>query len=49
MLPKKAKARVVVKGNVQGVGYRALITQTARSLRIEGFVRNLKDGTKTSS
>jgi len=45
MLPQKVKARVIVKGNVQGVGYRALITQTARNLRIEGLVRNLKDGT----
>ena len=45
MLQKKVKAKVIVEGNVQGVGYKALVRQTARNLRIEGFVRNLKDGT----
>lgn len=39
-----AKARVLVTGNVQGVGYRALLVHTARRLRIMGLTRNLKDG-----
>lgn len=38
-----AKARVLVRGNVQGVGYRALLIHTARRLRIMGLTRNLKD------
>lgn len=39
-----AKARVLVTGNIQGVGYRALLIHTAKPLRIMGLTRNLKDG-----
>jgi len=39
------KARLIVEGNVQGVGYRALVKQVARRLKIRGKVRNLDDGT----
>jgi acylphosphatase len=38
-----AKARIVVSGVVQGVGYRALVKQTARQLGLKGLVRNLTD------
>jgi acylphosphatase len=38
------RARLVIEGNVQGVGYRALIKQVARRLNIKGIARNLKDG-----
>ena len=38
------KARLIVKGNVQGVGYRVLVKLFARRLRVSGLVRNLDDG-----
>ena len=38
------KARFVITGQVQRVGYRALIKQIARNLHIKGIVRNLEDG-----
>ena len=37
------RARIVVSGVVQGVGYRALVKQVARQLGLKGLVRNLKD------
>ena len=36
---------VLVKGNVQGVGFRALTRYYATSLELTGTVRNLSDGT----
>ncbi len=38
-------ARIIVKGDVQGVGYRASVKYIARKMGIKGFVRNLDDGT----
>lgn len=38
------KARLIVKGNVQGVGYRTLVKLFARRLGIKGLIRNLDDG-----
>lgn len=38
------RTRLVVSGNVQGVGYRTLVMQIARKFRIKGLTRNLKDG-----
>jgi len=40
-----AKKRILVKGNVQGVGYRAFVRQYAFSMDIRGLVRNLPDKT----
>lgn len=37
------KARIVVNGIVQGVGYRALVKQVGRQLGIKGLVRNLEN------
>ncbi len=37
--------RAVVRGRVQGVGFRAAATNEARRLRLTGWVRNLFDGT----
>ncbi|KAJ1270215.1 hypothetical protein BS78_06G036800 [Paspalum vaginatum] len=42
--PTKA-LRVVVKGRVQGVFFRDWTVETARSLGLAGWVRNLRDGT----
>ena len=38
------RARIVVDGRVQDVGYRTIIRQIARGLKIKGMIRNLKDG-----
>ena len=39
-----AIARLLVFGNVQGVGFRAYVKQIARNMQIRGFARNLDDG-----
>ena len=38
------RKQLVVRGYVQGVGYRAYIMMVARRLNLRGKVRNLKDG-----
>lgn len=37
--------KVVVSGRVQGVWFRAWTEQQARALRLDGWVRNRRDGT----
>jgi acylphosphatase len=36
---------IVVRGRVQGVGYRAFVEREALTLGLEGWVRNCRDGT----
>ena len=38
------RARIVVQGDVQGVGFRAATAYEARRLGVSGWVRNLVDG-----
>ena len=38
------RVRVVVHGDVQGVGFRAATLHEARQLGVSGWVRNLRDG-----
>jgi acylphosphatase len=40
-----ARARVVIRGRVQGVFFRAETRERARSLGLRGWVRNMPDGT----
>jgi len=37
-------ARFLVNGRVQGVGYRYFVLREAQALGIDGYVRNLADG-----
>ncbi len=34
----------IVKGRVQGVGYRFFVLETARRMKLTGFVKNLPNG-----
>ncbi len=38
------RVHVLVRGVVQGVGFRAFVRRNARRLGVKGFVRNLPDG-----
>ena len=42
--PDLASLRAVVRGRVQGVGFRDYVYTRARFLRLDGYVRNLPDG-----
>jgi acylphosphatase len=37
--------RLIVRGDVQGVGYRHAMVMAAKALRVAGWVRNRRDGT----
>ena len=41
-MPRSVKA--IIRGRVQGVGYRFWVERTARSARLSGTVRNRRDG-----
>ncbi len=41
----RTRVRVVVRGRVQGVGFRYFTQCTARALNLAGWVRNRADGT----
>lgn len=40
-----ATVRVIVRGKVQGVGFRAYTDMQAQALKLNGWVRNRRDGT----
>ena len=43
-MPGLTRARVVVRGRVQGVFFRDGLQEQARALRVAGWVRNRSDG-----
>jgi len=43
MLGERAAFRAVIRGRVQGVGFRDYVETRARFLRLQGYVRNLPD------
>ena len=44
-MSERRRVRVVVRGSVQSVGFRATTRSRARSLDVAGWVRNNPDGT----
>lgn len=44
MSSKKSARRFLVRGRVQGVGFRNFVQLEAERLRLEGYARNLDDG-----
>ena len=40
----RMEIRLIVSGDVQGVGFRAFLRETARALGVKGWTRNLPDG-----
>jgi acylphosphatase len=43
-MPNKTQIKVIIKGRVQGVFYRAETKNTADQLGIKGYVKNLANG-----
>lgn len=43
-MSQEARLEAVVRGVVQGVGFRSFVEQEARSLELSGYVRNRGDG-----
>ena len=41
---RNGRAKILVSGVVQGVGYRFFAERTANSLRLRGYCRNLANG-----
>ena len=41
---KMNRLKAIIKGDVQGIGYRWFVQDTARALMICGWVKNLYDG-----
>jgi acylphosphatase len=44
-MSERRVVRLIVKGRVQGVGFRAFVEDEANLLALDGWVRNRRDGT----
>ncbi len=44
-MTSKKRVEIIVRGRVQGVGYRAFVRREARARHLIGWVRNEPDGT----
>lgn len=44
MIEAKVRRRLLIRGRVQGVGFRYATERAARRIGVTGFVRNLPDG-----
>ncbi len=42
---KKIRAEFIISGHVQGVGFRYFVYRKAEQIGLEGYARNLYDGT----
>jgi len=40
----EANAKIIVKGRVQGVGFRWFVQQRAKNFAVSGYVKNLDNG-----
>ncbi len=45
-MPETAAFRAVVYGRVQGVNFRLFVVRCARALELEGYVRNMSNGSE---
>ncbi|MGC1273468.1 MAG: acylphosphatase [Planctomycetaceae bacterium] len=44
-MPPTVRRKIIYQGRVQGVGFRAAVLSVASKFDVNGFVRNLPDGT----
>lgn len=44
-MEKELNYKILVKGRVQGVGYRAFVSKVARGFGLKGYVKNQPNGT----
>jgi acylphosphatase len=44
-LEKDLSYKIIVKGRVQGVGYRAFVSKIAKGFSLKGYVKNMPNGT----
>ncbi|MCG6140165.1 acylphosphatase [Leptospira bourretii] len=41
---EEARARILIRGTVQGVGFRYYVLQKAQEMRLKGYTQNLPNG-----
>ncbi|MCX5782490.1 MAG: acylphosphatase, partial [Elusimicrobia bacterium] len=43
-MAENKRVKTIIKGSVQGIGYRWFVQDAAREMQIKGWVKNLYDG-----